>query len=219
MNVIPKYAGGLDIETKGTKINCKILSVSVSLFEVATMRPVGQFNEFCHPNDETQRNRTEDTRTLDWWANPAWDPNGPTAECRAITFGGKRTLFDVLSDLETWLRSFDVTFDQLVMSCKGPDFDFVILDDAIKMFNMRHFRLYARQMDSTRTIERFQTILNMPAVSKELLDKLSPYGKHIPHTSICDANLEGWEAARMFHVLGNISSSIEISEFLPPEVV
>lgn len=218
MNVIPKYAGGIDIETKGTNPDCQILSIAVSLFEVSTMKLAGQFNEFCAPNDETQVKRTFDEHTLDWWANPANDPTRPSAECRRITFGGRKTLFDVLGELDNWLRSFGVTFDQLVLACKGPDFDFVVIDNALKMFNIRHFRLYARQMDSTRTIERFQTILKMPSVSVALLDKLSPYGKHIPHTSICDANLEGWEAARMFHVLGQIGNELEIAEYMPDEV-
>lgn len=218
MNIIPKFAGGLDIETKGTEPNCQVLSVSVALFEVATMKLVGHFNEFCAPNDETQLKRTWTEHTLDWWANAGKDPTKPSEECRRITFSGRKTLFDVLGELDNWLRSFGVTFDQLVLACKGPDFDFVVLDNALKMFNIRHFRLYARQMDSTRTIERFQTILKMPPVSVALLDKLSPYGKHIPHTSICDANLEGWEAARMFNVLGKITSEIEIGEFMPEEV-
>lgn len=218
MNIIPKFAGGLDIETKGTNPDCQILSISVALFEVATMKLAGQFNEFCSPTDETQNKRSYDERTLDWWANPAQDPTKPSEECRRITWGGRKTLFDVLGELDNWLRSFGVTFDQLVLSCKGPDFDFVVIDNALKTFNIRHFRLYARQMDSTRTIERFQTILKMPPVSMELLDKLSPYGKHIPHVSICDANLEGWEAARMFNVLGKITSEIEIADYMPEEV-
>lgn len=205
MRVRPLYAGSLDIETLSTKNNAYILSLSATIFDIKTLELLRSYDYLIGTHDTTQEGRLRDNGTIDWWRGLA--PNSPTEFARNIAYSGNGNLVDAIKDYDTMMKAFkaekELEIGQLVMACRGPDFDPVVLTNARQMLGLGYGQPF-REYDSSRTVDRGLEIMDI-SVDPALLDKLSPYDKHVEHISICDAMQEGLEAAMFYHNLAKLA--------------
>lgn len=200
MFVIPKYVSGLDIETGGAGADAYIASLSIATWRVSDLAYVGHFDYLIGFEDPMQKGRSFEPRVMDWWKGLG--DGAPDKRAYEILCNARGNLMDGLQGLDNYLyrmnRENNLKLGEHVLVCKGPDFDPVIIQHARHQLNVK-FYMPARMLDSARTMERMAACLQMPAVNRQALAKLSPYGEVIEHVSICDAQLEGFEAARLYN--------------------
>lgn len=205
MRVKPYFAGSVDIETLSTKSNAYILSLSAAIFDIYDLSLVAQYDYIIGPHDSIQEGRLRDNSTIDWWNGLA--PNSPSQIAVDIAYGGNGNLIDAIRGYDSMMKAFKQThrleIGEIVMACRGPDFDPVILQNARQMLGLGYGQPF-REFDSSRTVDRALEIMGVE-VSKDHLATLSPGGVFTEHVSICDALQEGLENATFYHQLAKLS--------------
>lgn len=208
MHVIPKIVSSLDIETAGTGENAYIASISLASWVVKDLSFLGYCDYLIGFNDPMQTGRQRDDRVIDWWRGLGDNP--PDRRAYDILNNARGNLMDGLQMVDNYLyrinKEDNLKLGEHVIFCKGPDFDPVIIQNARKQLGVR-FYMPARMLDSSRTAERVESCLQMPAVDRVKLGKVSPYNEIIDHISVCDAIFESFQGARMYNTLMALSGA------------
>ena len=197
---IPRYTLGIDIETKNVTANSYILAIGAVLFDNYTLKTQACLNLEFDPNDPEQANRTEANFTLDWWHTRGEEPKFPSQAAYDRTWSGTLKFLAGMELFDKFMRQLPRDGD-IVLPMRGPDFDYVILKDALRDAGIYRTPMYARALDSHRTIERVLEALEIPPVSEAEHKNMVWKGEPIPHVAIYDAAIEGYETARMYHLL------------------
>jgi hypothetical protein len=195
----PTVVVGLDVETKALVPNSYILSVGLAAYDIKTLRCV-EFAEFVFdPNDPEQITRAIDKNTIEWWHNHQDNnPRYPTKAVFEHTWGGTLPFSTGMSKLASILRPYSKR-DDVVMPMRGPDFDMPILINALQETGNRKGALYARNLDSHRTVEKVIASLELPALTEK--EVIANIGEIKLHTAGFDAAVEAYDTARMYHGL------------------
>lgn len=208
MHVIPKIVSSLDIETAGTGENAYIASISLASWVVKDLSFLGYCDYLIGFNDPMQTGRQRDDRVIDWWRGLGDNP--PDRRAYDILNNARGNLMDGLQMVDNYLyrinKEDNLKLGEHVIFCKGPDFDPVIIQNARKQLGVR-FYMPARMLDSSRTAERVESCLQMPAADRVKLGKVSPYNEIIDHISVCDAIFESFQGARMYNTLMALSGA------------
>lgn len=210
MEHLPKYVGSIDIETKGVDANAFILSIGAAMFETSTLRLMDRVEYIIDPSDASQRNRSVSHRTMQWWAMAGKGPQYPTMEARNITWGGTSNLPHALKMLDEFVGGFVTDRGSARIAMKGPDFDFVILRNALDENGWGRASITPSMLDSARTVENLRRALQLPRPDCSHLADRTPYKKLIEHTALSDALTEGYEAAFMYQRLGQLSKELAV---------
>ncbi len=201
MRVIPLYAGSLDIETLSTKPNAYILSISQAIYEIYTLKLVAKFDYLIGPNDQSQFGRLKEANTIDWWNGLA--PNSPSEYAKSIVYNASGDLTTGIRQYDAFMRNFKAEYNldigHMITTCRGPDFDPVIMLNARQQFGLGYGQPF-REIDSSRTIDRSLEIMNIK-VSSDSVKEHCLGGEFHEHISLCDALLEGLEAATYYNRL------------------
>ena len=208
MHVIPKIVSSLDVETGGAGENAYIASISLASWVVKDLSFLGYSDYLIGFEDSMQANRQREDRVMDWWRGLGED--SPDRRAYEVLKNARGNLMDGLQMLDNYLyrmnKDHGLQLGEHVLFCKGPDFDPVIIQNARKQLAVR-FYMPARMLDSSRTAERVETCLQMPAVDRVKLGKVSPYNEIIDHVSVCDAIFESFQGARMYNTLMALSGA------------
>lgn len=208
MHVIPKIVSSLDIETGGAGDNAYIASISLASWKVSDLSFLGYSDYLIGFEDEMQAHRSKEDRVMDWWRGLGED--SPDRRAYEVLKNARGNLMDGLQMVDNYLyrtnKDHDLKLGEHVIFCKGPDFDPVIIQNARKQLAVR-FYMPARMLDSSRTAERVETCLQMPAVDRVKLARVSPYNEIIDHISVCDAIFESFQGARMYNTLMSLAGA------------
>lgn len=208
MHVIPKIVSSLDIETGGAGEDAYIASISLASWLVKDLSFLGYSDYLIGFDDPMQLTRTREDRVMDWWRGLGED--SPDRRAYEVLKNARGNLMDGLQMVDNYLyrtnKEHNLQLGEHVLFCKGPDFDPVIIQNARKQLAVR-FYMPARMLDSSRTAERVEACLQMPAVDRVKLGKVSPYNEIIDHISVCDAIYESFQGARMYNTLLSLSGA------------
>lgn len=198
---IPKYTIGTDIETKDVAETAYILSIGVVIFNNYTLSVVGSLRVDFDPDDPEQSERTVSENTMEWWGNAHGDGCNryPSLIAHSIAFGGKTKFNDGMSQYAKFLAQLPKD-GKHVTPMRGPDFDYPILKHALRQTGNYKAPLYASPLDSHRTVERILEALDVPKINDSEVKRYWK-GPPMPHVAIYDGALEGYETARMYHIL------------------
>jgi len=201
MNItIPRYTVGTDVETKDVKESSYLLSIGEVLFDNWTLKVIGVFHVTFNPNDPEQAHRTVSDRTMDWWMNRSDPSVFPTQAAYDFTWSGT---MGFKQGMDLYAKNlFQMPKDgAVVRAMRGPDFDFPILKSCLRDTQNYRAPLYASPLDSHRTVERVLESLDIPPLTENEITSFWRGGQPIPHVAVYDAGLEGYETARMYHIL------------------
>lgn len=121
----------VDIETTGVTPGCNILSIGACTFMLPENTPRNHFYEVADIASGYALGLADNPDTIDWW-------NRQDVTIRAETFAGTVPLSDVLFSFDVWLRNVSGgDTENLVMWCKGTDFDFPILTHVYKLLDFK----------------------------------------------------------------------------------
>lgn len=115
----------IDIETKGKKAGCAILSIGAVVFNRKTGRSVDTFYANLDTDFQELVGFHVDQSTMDWWKEQpeqAWNQ----------TQTDKESIIQVLGNLKKWFESHKCT----KMWCQGASFDAPILEHAFATFGI-----------------------------------------------------------------------------------
>lgn len=197
LDKITQYVLGIDIETKGTSKDAYILSISYCLIDVWTLKVIECFNVAFDPNDPGQAHRTYSNGTMRWWdeADDS-DPTKPSLMARNIAWSGTTPWNDGMNSFLKSMVQINRNYDY-VIPMRGPDFDAVILEDAVKDFNFKRV-LYPRRYDSHRTVERVGKLL--PDINEAEYKRVWKKEPNL-HESAFDSAIEAYDTARMYFLV------------------
>lgn len=197
---IPKYTLGIDIETKNVTADSYILAIGAVLKNNYTLKTIACLNLEFDANDPEQANRTESDFTIRWWNTRGEEPKFPSQAAYDRTWTGTITFLQGMELFDKFMRQLPRDGD-IVLPMRGPDFDYVILKDALRDAGISRTPMYARALDSHRTIERVLEALEIPPISQAEHEQMVWKKEPLPHVAIYDAAIEGYETARMYHLL------------------
>jgi 3' exoribonuclease, RNase T-like len=145
----------LDLETMSLENNAAIVQIAAVVFSCPPEYQIADeekesrwvFNEYADPESSEACGGHVDVETMKWW-----DKQDPSVKTKV--FGGTKHLLYVLNSFTAWLKLVSIVGDgsDVVVYCKGPEFDYVVLRSAYESVYMEcpiNFRL----VQSVRTIE------------------------------------------------------------------
>ncbi len=197
---IPRYTLGIDIETKNVTADSYILAIGGVLYDNYTLKCISVLNITFDPFDEQQQNRTESDFTIKWWMTRGEEPKFPSQEAYDRTWSGTTKFYQGMELFDKFMRQMPRD-GAIVLPMRGPDFDYVILKDALRDADIQRTPMYARALDSHRTIERVIESLDIPTVNETEHKRLWRGPRPLHHVAVYDAAYEGYETARMYHLL------------------
>lgn len=210
------FAGAIDVECKATTSKSAVLEIALTIFNVFDLRMVDSIDILIDPNDPTQANRLVMEDTLAWWRREGNPDFAPSQEAIDHVWNTKtcRTLPEAMQMFENFLSKYQKNLNNIRFGMKGPDFDFPIIKDALEHVGITRTNLRFSRLDSVRTMDVVNSELGIPPVDPKILDALSPLGKHVPHTAICDAIEEGYQLARFYNLIGRLRVHPELSKLI-----
>jgi len=196
---IPRYTLGLDIETKDVVPSSYILAIGAVLYDNHTLKVIATWRIDFDPNDPEQGNRTVCERTVDWWNTRKPGNAFPSQQAYDLTWNGTTKFKDGMQQFAKYMNE-NPRNGVTVVPMRGPDFDYVILRDALKDAGI-NYRMPARNLDSHRTVERVISALGIPPASENEVQRWWKGPEPLHHVAVFDAAWEGYETARMYHIL------------------
>lgn len=159
----------VDLETLGTMVNAPILSIGACVFNMeGPVQGKQAFYVECSLESQLDH-RPIDLTTLRWWNKQG---NAP--------YDGETALNVALANFNQWLVMVsDGKVDDLIVWCKGLDFDIAILNLAIRQQNInvmwkynavRDMRTVLKVLKSNSSIEKLEALKNNPQPHNALED-------------------------------------------------
>ncbi len=210
------FAGAIDVECKATSPKSAVLEIAITLFSVFDLKMVDSLDILINPEDPFQVERDVAEQTLAWWrgeGNPDYAPSQAAIDHVWYT-KTCRSLPEAMSMLEGFLGKYRENLNNIRFGMRGPDFDYPIIKDALEHVGIERSNLRFSKLDSNRTVDAFNELLGIPEVNPVILDTLSPFGRHVPHTAICDAIEEGYQLARFYNLAGRLRVHPELSKLV-----
>jgi hypothetical protein len=162
----------VDIETTDTAVTSRILSIGAVTFKLfAPMHLPSALSDvynnghqfYAIASETSQLNRTVSPSTMAWW-------DTQPAEVRDEAFSGTARLEDVLIDFGLWVASIEG--DKLLW-CKGTDFDFPIVENAMDSYHIKHPWTFRQLRDCRTAFSMFPQVTTEPNAT--------------PHNALADA--------------------------------
>lgn len=147
----------LDIETLGLAPNAVITQIAAVEFEPDSLYTGKTFNASVNIN---QPGRVIDPETLKWWLNQL-----EGTRKTSLNTSSQFELHVVLASLVTWIENI-ASPQYIKFWCRGVNFDFVLLDDAFRQYNLASPWSY-RNLADVRTFDSLvpNTVLsNLPKI-------------------------------------------------------
>lgn len=198
---LPRYTLGLDVETKDTAETSYLLAIGAVLYDNYALKFITSFRIAFDPNDPEQEDRTESESTITWWQSHMGegDDRTPSDIAYDLAWGGTTKFSVGMEAFVKFMRQLPKD-GEIAIPMKGPDFDYPILRNAL-LYAGNDYRIHARPLDSSRTVERVCHSLELPVIKDEELRIFWKGPKRMPHVAVWDAGYEGYEAARMYYAL------------------
>lgn len=174
----------VDLETKGNKPGCMILSIGAVFFDPATGKLGDQYYKVVGPDGQKERGLHEDASTMAWWAEQSEEARKVLVEHEACA----TTLEDGLRSFNKFLESADGGLKQVKVWGNGADFDNAILAVAY-MAHQQHTPWAFWNNRCFRTLKDIVTI----KMEKKL----------VAHNALNDAIMQAEHACKIFaHLRG-----------------
>lgn len=195
---IPSTITGIDLETKGTKLNAFILALGGVTFDVRKYQLVECSRLELDPEDkEAKELFTEDAETLRWWEEFDKNPWSPSELARKIAWGGTTPHREGITFFAKMLEQLNKR--NSIFTARGPEFDMRVLEVTCVRYGIDH-NLRFSNFDSDRTAERMLKALGCSPISENELEKyIRCTDANGPlHSAHYDAAKEGYRTMRAY---------------------
>lgn len=195
---IPSTITGIDLETKGTKLNAFILALGGVTFDVRKYQLVECSRLELDPEDkEAKELFTEDAETIRWWEEVDKNPWSPSELARKIAWGGTTPHRQGIIFFAKMLEKLNER--NSIFTARGPEFDMRVLEVSCVRYGINH-NLRFSNFDSDRTAERMLKALGCSAISENELEKyIRCTDANGPlHSAHYDAAKEGYRTMRAY---------------------
>lgn len=193
----------IDLETMDVKPTSVVIAIGACMLNLRTMKYVHSFEELIDPNCKLQASglRSIGAGTMNWWrdyrtnADELFKPTKATADAM---FSGTEQLDRAILAFSKWMNEvvFEIDPNTLIV-CRGPEFDYVILDNIYTQLNIRNPIRRFSLLDSDRTTERMRNIMGVPASTQKNIGHILPYEGDF-HTPRFDSAKEALDSAKAY---------------------
>lgn len=158
----------IDIETLGISSSAVITQIGAKEFSLDNS--IAQGKTFLMNVNISQNDRVIEPDTLKWWLKQAEE-----VRKSSVNTSSQYSLKVGLASLGEWIDTIDENSANIKFWCRGVGFDFVILDNAYKQYNLTAPWKYSNLAD----VRTFDSL-----VPKSVIDSIPRVGSH--HNALDD---------------------------------
>lgn len=180
----------IDLETFSLSKNAAIVAIGAAALDTE-LRPCGWFYSTANLQSSIAAGMDVDSKTISWWFSQ-------TEAAQFLRIYTGPDISTALGDFGQWLEDINPSLNAQFWGC-GPEFDIVILENAIQKVLPERFRFEIpfRMVQSLRTMRYLDTFLaSKDDNESDDTDVVSP-----KHVALCDAI---YEADQLSRVLGKV---------------